>query len=62
MTINSRGAENRRWQWRAKYPNEYYWLVDHYSKSKLARQIYNHLVSYGELTPELLKRVREEIK
>jgi len=62
MTINARGAEIKRWQWRSKHPNEYYWLVDHYSKSKFARNIYHLLIKNGVLTDEQLKEVRNKIK
>ena len=59
MTINARGAENKRWQWRSKYPNEYYWLVDNYSKFRFARNIYDYLIAHGTLTDKQLDAVRK---
>ena len=61
MTINAKNPENRRWQWRAKYGNEYHYIQTH-CQSRIIRAFWRELVEKGTLTPNQLKFIQGELK
>ena len=61
MTINAKNPENRRWQWRAKYGNEYEYIQTH-CQSRIIRAFWRELVEKGTLTPNQLKFIQGELK
>ena len=61
MTINAKNPENRRWQWSAKYREEYHYIQTH-CKYRIIRAFWRELVEKGELTPNQLKFIQGELE
>jgi len=61
MTINAKNPENRRWQWRAKFSQEYHYIQTH-CQSRIIRAFWRELAKNGELTPNQLEFIQGELE
>ena len=44
---------------RSAYPNEYHWMLKNYGSFKLAKGIYNYMISQGRITHKQLKALKK---